>query len=202
MVVIAAKRKPKVRRVPSYLIYEEFGGEALPYRGYLDVLSGKKKPEEIIGSSSLQAVLVYIIGLFVGRHINRKKHLIASNKSGLYIDTGTNLANDIAIYEKAHITLNNKYFEVPPKLVIEVDIKVDLEESRWNNELEYVLAKSQKMLDFGVEKVIWISTQTKKIFVMSATERWYLVNFNEDIPLIEACVLNLAQLLREEEIEF
>lgn len=202
MVVIAAKRKPKIRRVPSYLIYEELGGEALPYRGYLDVLAGKKKIEEIMGSSSLQAVLVYIIGLFVGNHINRKKYLVASNESGLHIDSGANLANDIAIYDKATTTLNNKYFETPPKLVIEVDIKVDLEESRWNNELEYVLAKSQKMLDFGVEKVIWISTQTKKIFVMSATERWYLVNFDEDIPLIEDCVLNLAQLLRDEEIEF
>jgi Uma2 family endonuclease len=202
MVVIAAKRKPKVRRVPSYLIYEELGGEALPYRGYLEVLSGKRKIEEIMGSSSLQAVLVSILNWFVANNINRKKYLIATNESGLHIDSGANLANDIAIYEKAHITLNNKYFETPPKLVIEIDIKVDLEESRWNNELEYVLAKSQKMLDFGVEKVIWISTQTKKIFVMSATERWYLVNFDEDVPLIEDCVLNLAQLLREEDIEF
>jgi Uma2 family endonuclease len=202
MVVIAAKRKPKVRRVPSYLIYEELGGEALPYRGYLEVLSGKKQVEEIMGSSSLQAVLVSILNWFVSNHINRKKYLVASNESGLHIDSGANLANDIAIYDKVTTTLNNKYFETPPKLVIEVDVKVDLGETMWNSELGYVLTKSQKMLDFGVEKVIWISTQTKKIFVMPATERWYLVNFDEDIPLIEGCVLNLAQLLREEEIEF
>lgn len=202
MVVIASKRKPKIRRVPSYLIYEELDGQALPYRGYLDVLLGKKKVEEIMGSSSLQAVLVSILNWFVTSHINRKKYLVASNESGLHIDTGANLANDIAVYEKASVNLNDKYFETPPKLVIEVDIKVDLGETKWNHELEYVLAKSQRMLDFGVEKVIWISTQTKKIFVMSATERWYLVNFNEDILLIENCTLNLAQLLQDEDIVY
>ena len=58
------------------------------------------------------------------------------------------------------------------------------------------------MLDFGVEKVIWITTQTKKIFVITANAPWYLVNYDENIFLMEDCTLNLAQLLRDEEIDY
>lgn len=60
-------------------------GKPLPYKGYLDVLSGKKKFEEIMESSSLQSIIVYIIGLFIGNNINRKKYHIASNEAGLHI---------------------------------------------------------------------------------------------------------------------
>lgn len=202
MVVIATKRRPKIRKIPAHLVYEELDGQALPYRGYLEVLSGKKKLEEIMGSSSLQAVLVYLIGLYIGMRINRKKYLIASNESGLHVSSGSNLANDIAIFEKDKITLTDKYFDVAPKIVIEVDIKVALEETGLTNDFDYVLNKSQKMLDFGVEKVIWITTHTKKIFVITPNAPWYLVNFEENIPLMEDCTLNLAQLLRDEEIDY
>lgn len=202
MVVIATKRRPKIRKIPAHLVYEELDGQALPYRGYLEVLSGKKTLEEIMGSSSLQAVLVYLIGLYIGIRINRKKYLVASNESGLHVSSGSNLANDIAIFEKDKITLSDKYFDVAPKIVIEVDIKVALEETGLANDFDYVLNKSQKMLDFGVEKVIWITTHTKKIFVITPNAPWYLVNFEENIPLMEDCTLNLAQLLRDEEIEY
>ncbi|MCP1385093.1 Uma2 family endonuclease [Runella salmonicolor] len=202
MVVIATKRRPKIRKIPAHLVYEELDGQALPYRGYLEVLSGKKTFEEIMGSSSLQAVLVSIINWFVNNNINRKKYLVASNESGLHVNSGSNLANDIAVFEKEKITLTDKYFDVAPKIVVEVDIKIALEGTGLTSDLEYMLNKSQKMLDFGVEKVIWITTQTKKIFVITPNAPWYLVNYDENIPLLDDCVLNLAQLLRDEEIEY
>ena len=57
MLVIEKKRKPKIRKIPSYLIYEEMNGNLLPYKGFRDVISGKKQAAEIIGSSSLQSTL-------------------------------------------------------------------------------------------------------------------------------------------------
>jgi Uma2 family endonuclease len=202
MVVIATKRRPKILKIPAHLVYEELDGQVLPYRGYLEVLSGKKTFEEIMGSSSLQAVLVSIINWFVNNNINRKKYLIASNESGLHVNSGSNLANDIAVFEKEKITLTDKYFDIAPKIVIEVDIKIALEGTGLTSDLEYMLNKSQKMLDFGVEKVIWITTQTKKIFVITPNAPWFLVNYDENIPLLDDCILNLAQLLRDEEIEY
>lgn len=202
MLVVDRKRKPKIRKIPPYLVYEEMNGKPLPYKGYLDVLSGKKKFEEIMGSSSLQSIIVYIIGLYIGNNINRKKYYVGSNEAGLHIGHGENLANDIAIYERANTVLDDKYFIKAPKIVIEIDIKIDLSETEWTNEWDYVIEKSNKMIDFGTEKVIWITTKSKKIFVSSPTERWYMVDFNEDIPLFDGVVLNLAQLLIDEDIVF
>ncbi len=200
MLTIDKKRKPKTRKIPSYLVYEEINGQLLPYKGYQDVLSGKKKIEQIMGSSSLQSILVSILNAFVFNNINRKKYFVGSNEAGLHLGLGDNLANDIAIYDREGIVLDEKYFTKAPKLVIEIDIKIELSESEWTNEWDYVIAKSRKMLDFGTEKVIWITTKSKKIFVSSATERWYMVDFNEDIPLFDNCVLNLAKLLEDEDI--
>ena len=202
MLVVEKKRKPKFRTIPSYLIYEEMNGKPLPYKGFLDVLSGKKKVEEIMGSSSLQSIIVYLVVLLIGNKINRKKYLVGTNEPGIHIRLGDNLSNDIAIFERGDVTINNKYFDKAPKIVIEVDVKIDLSQTEWNNEWDYIIEKSQKMLDFGTEKVIWITTKSKKIFVSSSTERWYMVNFNEDIPLIDDCILNLGQILKDEEVMF
>jgi len=202
MVVVEKKPETQVRTIPAYLAYEEMNGEALPYKGYLDVLAGNKKPEEIMGSSSIQAIVLSFIHGFLYWNINRKRYYLAINESGLHIDTNNNLANDIAIFEKDKIIPNNKYFNVPPKIVIEVDTKVDLSETSWDSDSDYVLEKAQKMLDFGVEKLIWISTRNKKIFVSSSSQNWYYTNFDEDILIMDDCVLNLARLLEEEKFEF
>ena len=202
MVVVEKKPEIEVRTIPAYLAYEEMNGEALPYKGYLDVLAGNKKPEEIMGSSSLQGVLITAIIVFIAAKIDRKKYRLSSNESGLHLDRNNNLANDIAIFEKSEVKLSTKFFDIPPKVVVEVDLKVDLIETSWDSDSDYVLDKSQKMLDFGVERVIWISTKIKKVFVATANQRWYYANFEDYILLLDDCVLNVAQLLIDEEIEY
>lgn len=203
--------EPKRRRakavsrkaVPPALIYEVWNGKPIYYRGYRDVLAGKKTIEEIMSSSDLQAVLVYSLGLYIGNTLNRKKYLIATNESGLHLALNENLGNDLAIFEKERVgKLKGKYFDVPPKLVIEVDIKADVVDFT-NKDADYILQKSQKMLDFGVEKVVWVITSSRKVYVIDRHDpRWYVVNWTEDIPLLDGCVLNIHQLLADEEIDY
>jgi hypothetical protein len=200
MLVIEKKRKPKIRKIPPHLIYEEMNGKPLPYKGYLSVLSEENSFEYVRGCSSLEAVLVSTIGGFIGNKVNRKKYFLAS-KAHLYISLGNNLASAIAIFEKGKISLNDKYFSIAPKVVVEVDIKIDLGETEWNNEIEYLLDKSQKLLDFGVERVIWITTKSQKVFVITPNEKWYVVNYQEDILVLDDCILNIAKLLEEEDIK-
>jgi hypothetical protein len=194
--------EPKRRkRVPSYLIYETLNGKPLYYKGYKEVLSGKKTPAEIMGSSSLQAAIVTAIVMFIGRTINRKKYLVATNESGLHVDLKSNFSNDIAIFEKDGLTLTNKYFDVPPKVAIEIDVRIDLENFS-AREQSYIYEKTERLLDFGVERVIWITTQPQKIFIASHTADWTTHNWNIDVPVLDDCVLNLAELLREEGIAY
>lgn len=59
--------------VPKVLIYEVWNGKPIYYKGYRDVLAGRKTPYEVIACSDLQGAIVYIIGLFIENNLNRKK---------------------------------------------------------------------------------------------------------------------------------
>ncbi|GAB3887833.1 Uma2 family endonuclease [Spirosoma agri] len=200
--VATAPKKRKKAGVPSYLIYETLNGRPLYYRNYKAVLNGQKKPAEIIGSSSLQAMLVSLIHGFLFTHINRKQYLLATNESGIHIDKHSNLSNDIAIFNRsANLTLTNKYFDIAPKIAIEVDVHIEPEEFE-GKESGYVYEKTERLLAFGVETVIWITTQPKKIFVATHNSPWLTQNWDANVPVIDDVVLNLAALLAEEGIEF
>jgi hypothetical protein len=206
--MLAVVEKPRrtpvsTKKIPPALIYEEWNGTPIYYKGYKDVVAGKKAIEEIVYSTDFQGVLVALINGFLFGTINRKKYLLATNEIGLHLAKNDNLANDVLIFEKEKIgKLKGKFFDVAPKIVIEIDIKAEVS-SFQNEETNYILQKSQKMLDFGTEKVVWILTDSQKIFVIDKNEtKWYVVNWSENIPLLDNCVLNIKQLLEEEDIQY
>lgn len=205
MVLVVEKipRRISHKQLLKTLVYEEWGERTVYYKGYEQVLNGEINLESIMSCSDIQGVVVYTIGLFIGNNINRKKYLIATNEVGLHLAHKNNLGNDLVIYEREKVRkLRGKYFSVAPKIAIEVDIKADLKE--FDNVVEnYIVEKSQKMLDFGTERVLWILTDTKKIFVFEkGNPKSYLVDWSEGVPVLDDCVLNLKQLLDEEEIDY
>ncbi|QIP16064.1 Uma2 family endonuclease [Spirosoma aureum] len=189
------------RNIPPALVYEMWSGKPVYYQGYRDVLSGKKTIEEVMSCSDLQGVLVYLLGLYIGNTINRKKYLISSNESGLHLAHNDNLGNDLVIFEKEKVgKLKGKFFDIPPKVVIEVDIKADV--SEFEGKLDgYLIQKSQKLIEFGVDKVLWVITSAQKVYVIDRNDpTWYVVNWSENISVLDDCILNIKQLLDDEEI--
>lgn len=189
--------------VPAALIYELWDGKPVYYKGYRDVLAGKKTIEEVMSCSDLQGVLVSLINGHLFGMIDRKKYLLATNEIGLHLALNDNLCNDVVIYEKAKMDkLRGKFFDIPPKIVIEVDIKVDVTEFD-NNPDSYVMQKSRKLLDFGVERIFWIITSFQKIYVIDRNDpTWHIVDWSTPISVLDDCQLNIKQLLDEEEIEY
>ena len=196
-------RRLSARTIPTALIYEMWDGKPIYYRGYREVLVGKKTIQEVMSCSDLQGVLVYLSGLYIGTHVNRKKYLISSNESGLHLALNDNLGNDLVIFEKEKVgKLKGKYFDVPPKIVIEVDIKADITDFE-NGADGYVIQKSKKLLDFGVEKVLWVITSMQRVYVIDRNDpTWHIVNWSENIAVLDDCVLNIKQLLEDEEIAY
>lgn len=205
MTLVAEKksRRATTRSIPSALIYEQWQGKPIYYKGYRDVLAGKKTLEEVMSCSDLQGVLVSLLNIELGSAINRKKYLLATNEVGLHLALNDNLGNDIAIFEKEKLgKLKGKYFDVAPKIVIEVDVKADVEDFP-NKLVDYLIQKSQKLLDFGVERVLWIVTSHQKVYVIDRNDpTWYVVNWSETISVIDNCTLNIKQLLDDEEIAY
>lgn len=196
-------RRLSARTIPPVLIYEMWQGKPVYYKGYRDVLAGKKSIIEVMSCSDLQGVLVSLLNIYLGSVINRKKYLLATNEIGIHLALNDNLGNDVTIFEKEKISkLKGKYFDIPPNVVIEVDIKADVTDFP-NREDGYIVEKAQKLLDFGVRKIIWIITGTQKVYVIDRNDpTWYIINWSENISIIDDCVLNIKQLLDDEEIAY
>lgn len=191
-------RKGK-EKIPDYLIYEVIDGKPYYRKGYRDVMNKTKTLEEIMGSSTLQFILVdYLLGIIYS-FIDRSKYYIATNEAGLHFKKKNNIANDIAIYNKALLTpdkISKKYADVPPQVVIEIDTKVETE-----NDTIGINLKTQKMLDFGVERVIWIFTESRKIMVATPGEDWLIKDWNKDVEIMDGHLFNIATYLEKEGIK-
>ncbi|MDZ7933740.1 MAG: Uma2 family endonuclease [Emticicia sp.] len=189
--------KRRSRKIPSNLIREEVRGVPYYYRGYKEVVNGKKQIEEIMGSSSLQSIIVSILDFFIKSNINRKLFWIATNEAGIHLANKNNFSTDVGIFLKEKVTLNDKYFDVAPEIAIEVDVKIDSDK-----EFEYLFAKSEELLAFGTKKVVWIITKNKKIFVFAKDETTQIFEWDRDILLMENISLNLKNLLDEEGVVY
>lgn len=185
------------RKIPDYLICEVLDGKPLYYRGYEYVLAGKKTLEDIMGSSSLQAIIIYHITAFVAKFIDEDKYTVLVSEPGLHLDHRNNVSNDLAIYDQANLpgtSISKKYTDVPPKIAVEVDINADVSEL---TETGYIYKKTRKLLEFGVEKVFWVLTEAQVVMV-ATPERIETFHWDKDIELMDGQAFNIgAYLIRK-----
>ncbi len=200
MEVIDKPARAKRRTYPE-LIYERWGGCTYYRKGYSDVLKKRKKPADIIGSSGLQAFIVSYINGFLFGCIDRKQYRLLTSEPGLHIGKSENLACDVMVYDKAVLTndrINVKYVDVPPQVVIEVDVKVELKKE---GEITYVFSKTKQLFDFGVQRVIWVVSDLKQVLIFNNRidsveyKDWY-----QPIEVVPGVAFNIGEYLAEEGI--
>lgn len=193
--------KTNTRKIPNNLIREKLRGKSLYYKAYRDVLSGNKQIEEIRGNSSLQSILVMALGFFIKLRLD-KKYWLATNEAGLHLGHRNNLSTDLGIFLKEKVVLNDQYFKIAPEIAIEIDVKIETD-----RDLDYIFAKSEEMMKFGTQQILWIITKHKKVFIIAQNQNTQIVNWDDDILLMSEpnqtpIIINIKQLLEEEEIEY
>jgi Uma2 family endonuclease len=199
-VVKKANQAKKAPKIPDNLIWEMIDGKPLYRRGYKDVLRKTKKIEEIMGSSGYQSILIGYLMRVLNRQLDYTRYDIFSSESGLHLDKNSNFSNDIAIHEILSADkITKKYLNVPPKIAIEIDISIDPDSM---HEIEYIENKTRKMLDFGVEKVIWILTYVRKVIIATPNNTtWLMVDWSENIEILDGITFNIQNFLTERGID-
>ena len=189
-------------RIPNELIYERMDGKPIYYRGYKEVINQQKQKTEIMGSSSLQTDIIDCILQFLYDNINRKKYKIRTNELGLHINNKNNIAADIAIFEREKLYQNkkidDKYEKLPPKIIIEIDTKADLND--FDNVMDYYQTKTKKLFNFGVEKVFWILTKNKQIIEAIPNQRQKIHTWDKEIHIFDELKFSINQLLKDDGI--
>lgn len=189
------EKRHRLRKVPPSLVWEVINGKPYYRKGYKDVLRKLKTVDEIMGTSSWQSLLCDHITRLLHRHLDEQKYDVMINELGLHIEKGDNVSTDISIVPRlSSEQINKKYINFAPKIVIEVDLDIDTEDV---NELEYLHTKTQKLLNFGVEKVIWVLTFSQKVIVATQEEDWLTSNWNRNIEIIDGIQFNIQNYLDE-----
>lgn len=188
--------KAAIQNIPDILIYEMVNGVPIYYRGYKEYLKGNKQLDELMGSSYLQGALGTQLIILLSTLLDLTKYRIISNEIGLRFNKNSWRAADLVIYDiktLRKIPLTNKYLEVAPEIVIEIDTKADLEEIK--NPLGYYQEKTDQLLEFGVKKVIWIFTETQKVMLAEQDHDWHITNWKNDIAIMENVTLNILDIV-------
>ena len=191
--------KGKNIRVPEYLIREEIEGQPYFYPDYKAVLNNQKILEEVMGASTLQSLIVEILNRFLILHLERKKYRIFTSEVGGHLEKGTNLSFDIAVFDRKTLPISkidNHYADVPPKMVFEIDVKIDLTDQ---DDFDYINSKTEKLLEYGTELIVWVLTKQQKLLVARPNTEWTIIKWDRGIQLIEDIPLNVADLIKEEE---
>jgi Uma2 family endonuclease len=160
--------------IPEHLVYEEWDGVPILYKGIQEyALQNYNLNQLEMGSSIFQSLIIgYILKVLFRSNLDDKKYAIVTNEPGLHLGYRNNLSNDIAIIERNKIVNKRsiKYANVPPKVAIEVDVRADYEQE-FESFNDYINQKTQKLLDFGVEKVIWIlSSELQEVRVSTSSQ--------------------------------
>jgi len=184
--------------IPASLIFEELDGRPLYRKGYKQVLENNLSSEEVMGSSFLQGLLAGIISTYLAKIFHGKGYWVLTNEPGLHVSHGNNLTNDVAVFDKALIknVFSKNYPDVPPKVAIEIDVKI--EAGQFPSSEDYLFRKSEKMIEFGTERVIWILTENRKIMVMDKSREWSVYEWDERVPVFDHYQFCLNDLLKEE----
>lgn len=195
------KRKRKQPEVPAYLVYEMLDGMPVYYRGYKNVLNGKQTFEEIMGYGALQWLIINLLKDYF-QPIFGKTHWIWSGEGGLHVSQKTNPSLDFVMIPKNAFSIKNaknKYIDFPPKVVIEVDTKADFEALPLSPG-SYYIKKTELLLDFGVEEIIWIFTQVEKVMVARPKQPWLTVDWKDEIEVM-GHRFSINQIIKESESE-
>ncbi len=188
--------------VPEYLIREVIDGLPFYYKGYKNVLSGIQTPEEIMGSSGIQSLLVTYLTLALGTVLDKKKYWLLASEVGGHLDKNNNLSFDFAIFDKAVVKPQDfdlHYLKFAPKIAIEVDTDVDISEGELP-EHEYIFRKTSNLLRFGTEKIIWVFTRTQQVMVVTGLNDWHTCSWDQNIEVLDGATFNIADYIEEEGI--
>jgi hypothetical protein len=191
--------KRRAQKVPGYLIREVIGGIPFFYKGYKEVLTKHKTFEDIMADSGLQSLIKKYLYDLLLRKLDPAVYEVFMGEVGAHLEHKSNLGLDVAVFETALLPgdkFDFKYLAVVPQLVVEVDMKVSLDETGLQSFEDFLSLKTQKLFEFGTKRLLWVLTRSKKVVVAAPDEDWKIVDWNKDIEIWAGIQANIGKHLK------
>ena len=188
----------KIPKVSSYLVKEILDNMPVFYKGYKAVLRKEKTIEDITGASGLQIFIVRYLFRLLDRNLDDNLFYVFTGEGGLHLSKGTNLSGDVLVFDKQTLTpdlIDTHYLNIPPLIDIEIDVEID---NTTFSDFDYIQRKTDNLLKFGTQKVIWILTKTQRIIVAEPNKDWLLIDWQKDLEITNGITFNVSQYLKKE----
>ncbi len=192
----------KISKVPSYLVKEILDDMPVFYKGYKAVLRKEKTIEDIMGVSGLQIFVVRYLFRLLDRNLDDNLFYVFTGEGELHLSKGTNLSGDVLVFDKQVLTpdlIDTHYLNIPPLIDIEIDVEID---NTTFSDFNYIQRKTDNLLKFGTQKVIWILTKTQKIIVAEPNKDWLMIDWQKDVEITNGITFNVPQYLKKEGVLF
>jgi hypothetical protein len=199
MELVAARKKRK-KKIPDAFIYEIMDGKPLYFKGYKQAIKNNQNPESIMGASSLQVAIIHYLLRILYAAFDENNYWVFSGEPDIHLNHKDNLGGDIMVYDIQHLPaskISEHYLDVPPMLQVEVDIRAEMEDM---TETGYIKRKTQKLLDFGAHKVIWVFTAAQQILIATPNQDWVWADWNKTIELLQGATFCIGKYLRQKGI--
>jgi hypothetical protein len=190
--------------IPMWLIRETIDGIPFYYAGYRSVLNKTKTLEDIMADSGLQLILKRFFFKLLDSYLDSATCWVLMGEVGSHLDHRNNMGLDVAVYEKKQLTpdkITSQYIDVTPKIVIEVDVRVEMKDKDANLFEEFVLRKVKKLFAFGTEKIVWVFSKSKTVIIATPDNKWSVLDWDQDIELSEGLIFNIGKYLETEGIQ-
>ena len=191
------KQRKLARKIPEYLVKEVLDGIPIYYKGYKAILRKEKTLENFMGASGLQIFILRYLTYLLIRQLNEEQYYVFTGEGGMHINTNNNFSGDVMIYEQSKLPIfkiDKHYLDIPPKIDIEIDVNIDTTDF---TEQTYIYRKTDRLLSWGVEKVIWVLSESQKVIVAEQGKDWLLIDWSKDIEIIDGVKFNVSQYLEK-----
>ena len=195
------KVKTIKRKIPAYLVRETIEGIDFYYPGFRQVLNKQKKLDEIMGDSGLQFFLKDYLSDILKAGLDKNLYRIGNGELGFHASVRNNMGLDVVIFDRAVLTpdkITPRYVTVAPKVVIEIDVNVELPDRASDLFQEYVIRKVDSLFKHGVEKVIWFFSKSQKVVIALPGQAWQIDDWNQDIEILDQVKVNIADYIARE----
>jgi hypothetical protein len=183
---------------PGVVFPETIYEENIPCELIYDIIDGKpycSKPNQgmlqhlVISNYLLRTLFEGLLG---------ERNLMVAGRPGLFINERNVFTSDIMIFERNKLTIDENYAVIPPKITLNLDVKVDLGDM---TEDEYIILKASRLINFGVKKVIWFFANAKKVVIVDR-QCWASSEWDVGITILPGITCNVGQYLRSEGSRF
>ena len=177
--------------VPEVFIAEYLDGIPMYYKGYKKIINNPSQIEEIMGGGGIHSLFLMHFGFLLNKILDDNKYCIIGGETGLRAEKKNLFSLNVAVYYRESLSaqpLEYEFQKLSPVIVVEVDTSV---ENDAVTEDEYIFKKTQRLIDFGTQRVVWFFSRTKKIMMAQPDTAWQIHNWDVDIELIDGVRFNL-----------